>query len=366
MKIVRATLKILFHVLHALSVALLLGALLAAHIPPYRFPLLAFLGLLFPFLLLLNIFFLFFWIILRRWWALLPAATLCLAVPSLLHFCAFHSGNAARPARHSFRMMSYNVRNFDLYNWNHNKETRSAMFRLIRDQQPDIASFQEFYTSENEPFRNIEALLQVSGLPYYYFRKSFNQFDRNFWGIITFSRYPIIDSGTVEFDNRTQNGCLWVDLALGPGRVVRVFNVHLQSIHLDEREYDFMDSVADKKSVIVQESRNIFSKMNRAYQYRAHQAEKIAKAMAASPHPVLLSGDFNDTPLSYAYHTISHGMEDAFLEHGSGIGSTYIFFLPFFRIDYILHSASLRAKTFQILKEQYSDHYAIVSDLDMN
>ncbi len=60
----------------------------------------------------------------------------------------------------------------------------------------------------------------------------------------------------------------------------------------------------------------------------------VQQGLEASPHPNILCGDFNDSPLSYAYHTIAEGMKDAFVESGSGFERTYVGSMPSFRIDF--------------------------------
>jgi endonuclease/exonuclease/phosphatase family metal-dependent hydrolase len=75
-----------------------------------------------------------------------------------------------------------------------------------------------------------------------------------------------------------------------------------------------------------------------AFAMRARQAEILREHIAASPHPVIVCGDFNDTPLSYSYRLMSKGLKDSFMEKGWGLGTTYAGALPALRIDYILCS----------------------------
>ena len=95
---------------------------------------------------------------------------------------------------------------------------------------------------------------------------------------------------------------------------------------------------------------------------RTEQSDRIAQEITESPYPIILCGDFNDTPVSYAYHTLSAELEDAFIDKGTGIGNTYIGAFPSFRIDYILHSESLETAAFRVLPEKYSDHHAVVAE----
>ena len=83
------------------------------------------------------------------------------------------------------------------------------------------------------------------------------------------------------------------------------------------------------------------TKIKDGFQRRAAQADSIHKSIKASPYPVSLCGDFNDTPASYAYETIRGDLRDAFIESGSGLGQTYIGDFPSFRIDHIFYDPSL-------------------------
>jgi endonuclease/exonuclease/phosphatase family metal-dependent hydrolase len=79
---------------------------------------------------------------------------------------------------------------------------------------------------------------------------------------------------------------------------------------------------------------------------------------------VVVCGDFNDTPNSYTYHQISKGLNDAFREAGSGIGTTYVGKIPFLRIDYILYSKErFDPLYFKVIRKNLSDHYPVVSTL---
>jgi endonuclease/exonuclease/phosphatase (EEP) superfamily protein YafD len=80
-----------------------------------------------------------------------------------------------------------------------------------------------------------------------------------------------------------------------------------------------------------------------------------------SPYPVIVAGDFNDTPVSYSYRKIRKGLNDSFVESGYGAGFTYHGNYPPNRIDYILYGNDLVSTNFSILRVRYSDHYPIIA-----
>ena len=89
------------------------------------------------------------------------------------------------------------------------------------------------------------------------------------------------------------------------------------------------------------------------------QVETILEHKNNSRYPVIISGDFNNTPFSYVYHKVSQSMSDAFVEAGNGIGTTYLFEYYPMRIDYILASNELQILSFNTIKKTFSDHYPI-------
>ena len=78
-----------------------------------------------------------------------------------------------------------------------------------------------------------------------------------------------------------------------------------------------------------------------------------------------MCGDFNDTPSSYTYTTISKNLKDAFVETGTGFGRTYVGKFPSYRIDYILYQGELNAYDFQTLPDELSDHYPITAFFEL-
>ena len=74
---------------------------------------------------------------------------------------------------------------------------------------------------------------------------------------------------------------------------------------------------------------------------------------------VLVCGDFNDTPISYAHRTIQGPLKDAYAASGRGVGVTYNENFFWFRIDNILHSANMKPINCTVDKVRYSDHYPL-------
>ena len=98
--------------------------------------------------------------------------------------------------------------------------------------------------------------------------------------------------------------------------------------------------------------------MKSSYINRANESKKIKEHINSSPFPVIVCGDFNDTPISYTYSTLKENLSDAFKESGIGIGNSYVG-IPSLRIDYILHDKKFNSYNYKKNKYELSDHFPI-------
>jgi endonuclease/exonuclease/phosphatase family metal-dependent hydrolase len=157
------------------------------------------------------------------------------------------------------------------------------------------------------------------------------------------------------------NYCIFVDLVKNQD-TFRIYNVHLQSIRLKQEDYSlFKDGAAsiEKKSMV----RLLIEKLRIAYPKRAEQARAVIDHVQTSPYPTIVCGDFNDTPMSYAYNQFDKLLIDAFRESGFGIGTTYIGKVPAGRIDYIFHSKKIHSANFKVQKDVFSDHRSVYCEI---
>ncbi|MFM9726250.1 hypothetical protein ACKI1L_37635, partial [Streptomyces scabiei] len=88
-------------------------------------------------------------------------------------------------------------------------------------------------------------------------------------------------------------------------------------------DYDTIDELSENENTQWYRIRNILRKMKRASAKRAGQAEAVHKNVSEYPGQKIVCGDFNDSPVSYTYQTISSGMHDAFVEKGNGFSKSF-------------------------------------------
>jgi len=320
-----------------------------------------FVGLAFPFLFLLMLLWLAFWISVSAKYSLITVVVLLLSSYSIYHYFSFNfSEDKNDNKQKTFSLLTFNVKVFDLYNWTKNEESSKKILKDIFDADADIVCIQEFYTDNSEAFNMLKKLSTV--YPYSHVEITLTLRGTDKWGIATFSKFPIRRKETIRFEKTQHNLSIASDIFIN-GKLVKVYNTHLQSIHLNDVEIESIENISD--TIKRQPLDNVFFKMRKAYTLRAAQADKLKASMNNSSSPVIIAGDFNDTPNSYVYRTLSKNMTDTFDEAGFGIGQTYFGKLPAFRIDYIIADRKMSVRSHEVIRNNSSDHYAVKALLAM-
>jgi endonuclease/exonuclease/phosphatase family metal-dependent hydrolase len=377
-------------ILNYVSIVLLLLSYISPFIDPRIFWPIALCGLVFPFLLIGNGLFLLYWIVKRKKHKWVSLVVILLGMPYAVRYLQINSGSdpAQSGERNSVDVLSFNVRLFDLYNWKNaeNEVTRDNIYKFLADEDADIMCFQEYYSNDRGDFTGVSHIVEIQRSGYHHIKYS-NSIGRSHWGIATFSKYPIVNKGSVSFSHKTNNICIFSDIVVGKD-TVRIYNAHLGSVHFGYEEYDFLQAVAQKegsrdssgplgKSQQIEKARredipftDVMASMVRllrdAYINRAEQASAVAEHASSSPYPVVICGDINDTPVSYAYQQLADQRQDAFMEAGNGFGNSYAGVVPLFRIDYILCDEQIRLLDFNTRRDiDYSDHYPLSCTLGL-
>lgn len=348
--------------LNLISVAALLFSYLAPITNPSKFVLPALFGLAYPYLLMVNLGFLLYWLIRLKKEIFISLLVILIGWNHLNNLLPLNGKNHEIPVdsdtERMFKVLSYNVRGFDRYHWTKDPNTKNEIFDFIEKQAPDILCLQEYYTSNRKGERPSDISSHLSQFPHSDIYYTADPANKHGFGIATYSKLPVLKRSRIPF-NSTDNAAMYTDHLI-MNDTIRVFNVHLQSIKFREDNYAFIDTARLKYSnEQMQEIKNIGSRLKTAFSLRAEQATMIANYIKESPHPVIVMGDFNDTPQSFAYRKIKKGLQDAFRQAGSGFGNTYTGELPSFRIDHILVAEPLVPYQFKRIKTDCSDHFPI-------
>ena len=188
-------------------------------------------------------------------------------------------------SEYEIKIMSYNVRLFDLYNWNDNIKSRNKIFNLIKNQNADILCFQEFYYDETNRFNTLDTLIQFQKAKNTHTAYTYTARNKYHFGIATFAKYPIIKRGRITFQS-TNNICIYTDIKISSD-TFRIYNCHLESIHFQPENYNFIDSIGYKNEEERLEGiKDILSRLKSAYAKRAGQVDIIADHIKNSPYKV--------------------------------------------------------------------------------
>ncbi len=347
-----------------LSTTGLLLSYLSIFVHPDTIGILPLFGLGYPIAILIHLLLLFIWIFVksRMWlWIMIVAVV----IGGRLHFrtLCIGSDDVNEANTEELKIMSYNVRLFDVYNPSPEMaiQNKNAIFDYLEKSDADIYCFQEFYHQESSPEFNAKtALPDRLNTPYVHARLSVSDYKKQSFGVAIFSKHKIVSQGEVSFDElkKTFNYCIYADIIVKKD-TLRVYSVHLQSIHFQQDDYALFNEDNDHASNENSQAVRLVEKVLSAYPVRAKQAVKLTKHMRESPYPIIVCGDFNDAPMSYTYNQFHRFLTDSYLNTSFGIGRTYAGKVPAGRIDYIFHDVSMGSRNFVIQEEKLSDHYAI-------
>lgn len=324
--------KIIFFV-NSLFAVLLLTSYLLPFIPPHIFPALSVLSLVLPALLVINFLFLLYWLFRGRRQLLLSGIILALGITHI--FSLIHLGGATDESstdESSFKVLTYNVRQFNINGWSEEVKVGERLLRFVADQGPDVVSLQEYHPG---------FALDKTEYPYEY--RMMTSSSKTF-GQIIFSKYPIISNGSLDFEKTGNNG-IYADIAT-PTDTVRVYNMHFQSFRLSPS----LDKLQKENS------KKLLGRLGVAFEKQEAQVTKFLDSEATSPYPVVVTGDFNNSATSYMYRKVKGDKIDAFAKAGSGAGATFWFDVIPLRIDFILADPNIPITKFETYDVDLSDH----------
>jgi endonuclease/exonuclease/phosphatase family metal-dependent hydrolase len=326
----------LIYIINAFVATMLLLSYVLPYFSPKNFALLSVLSLGVPFLILTNVIFFIYWLIKLKKQLILSLVVLTIGYFTLGSFYKFSSSDM-EPEKTDLSVMNYNVRLFNLYEWIPEKGIETKMVDFIKTKAPDVISLQEYH-----PHKNID----LSFFKYKFEKLSGKKMK---YGQAIFSQYPIINSGSVEFPN-TSNNAIFADIVKGED-TLRIYNVHLQSLRIDAN-YDKLKQ---------EDSDWILKRVEQTFKMQQEQTELFLKHKANSPYKMIICGDFNNSAYSYVYKEIKGDLKDAFKMAGNGFGRTYNFkFFPI-RIDFIFGESEFEVTDFKTFDNKYSDHFPILA-----
>jgi len=361
MKLTKYLRKILLYINCAFAL-LLSMAYISVYIDPSKLAFPALFGLAYPYLLIVNLGFLFFWAIRKNRYIFISLVVILIGWKHIGSNIKISFGNEEKETGQKISVLSYNIHMEELaYHYNKNSEKKEILDFIINE-NPDFICFQDYYVRYGRPIIIPHRIDERYPLKNSYIIRGSVATN---YGLAILSKYPLIAKGEIHFEN-TSNFCLYADFRIGT-EIVRIYNVHLQSIQFATYDYEIIDSLArlDNQNRLKQ-AKGISSKLMRAFEKRAGQVKVLTSHIKRSPYKTIVCGDFNDTPVSYTYKCLTDFLEDAYRQKGSGFGNTFIGKAPSFRIDYIFHDESMKTLKYTKPKIKASDHFPVNAVISLN
>lgn len=349
---------------NCLAVLLLLLSYSASFINPKTVWPIAFLGLGYLPILLINLGFVAYWLLRKPRYALLTLIPILLGWNLLSQHIGFRTQNtASEKSDFTLRIMTYNAHLFKEIKNPTTKDFKQGAIDLINKTDPDILCMQEFFTKIKGQQQFSKILAQDAGFEDFYFAPAMKS-EHEGYGQIIFSKFPIINKGTITQNEYGINRIIFVDIVRQQD-TIRVYNVHLRSFALQNEDKEFIQNPSANTHTEEKATHRVGRKLKDAFEKRSKQAQALREHIDATRYPVIVMGDFNDTPMSYSVNLISRGLKNTFREKGQGWGVTHYEMLPLFQIDYMLCSKVFQVENYQIVKEKLSDHYPIWADISL-
>ncbi len=322
-------------ILNSLFATLLLLSYLNYYISPNTISIFALISLILPFLIIINIIFTVYWIVRIKKQFLLSIIILAIGYQYITKLYSFKGKKIL--LTDDVRIMSYNVRMFNLYKWIDEKNVDEKIYDFINSKEPDILCIQEFHPSLKKGLK----------YPYEYIKISN---ENNHFGHAIFSKFKIVNSGSLNFSN-TGNNAIFADIVRNSD-TIRVYNIHLESLKLNPNDDYFTQENSEKFK----------KRVEKAFKIQANQVELIKLHQEKITYKSIICGDFNNTAFSWIYHQLKENKNDAFEVAGKGFGRTFDYKLPV-RIDYILTDDKIEVNNFKTYEVKFSDHFPIMARL---
>lgn len=362
MKPLKKIFRIILLTLNAIVLGSLLLSAFSGYISPYRFVFFSYLGLFFPFILVGNIAVFFVWLLFKQWkQVLLHLVVFGICGAAIYTYCPLHRQTREIPEK-AIKILTYNVMRFNNIRKDDSGYPPNKILQYILENDADIVCIQEFGASRiNTNFLTEKVIMDVlKKYPYHYIHPLQFPYQSEEFGLAIFSRFPILSNRKVPYES-AYNGSFITELDI-KGKRVTLVNNHLESNKLTEEErsnYFQLTQEIDTQSLDAF-TQMMTKRLTPAYKTRAVQAQILSQIVKENKNPyIIICGDFNDTPISYARHKIKGNLRDAFVDSGCGLGITYNKYRFLFRIDYILHSDNIKSYNCTVGKLKSSDHYPV-------
>ncbi len=325
------------------TILLLWASCAVTYLPPDWHPRLALLSLVFPAFLLANVLFVLFWLVFKFKYVWVPLVGLLACCSFIYDYFPLHFKGAVSDS--TLKVVSYNTHSFG------GKEARlddgsNIVVNFLLGTGADIICLQE--SSKHSQYL---LSLEEAG----YECASEKEF-------MICSRLPILSTDTLALPGQTAH-CQYAYLLDGQDTIM-VVNQHLESNRLSPQVKNaYVEALQVHETDSMRKGlQPVADLLTVAFPVRGQQVDNVQRLVESwLPRPLILCGDFNDTPVSYAHRVLTRHLSSAFTQSGCGLGFTFHDKGFPVRIDHILFSGShwKSEQTAVCDTIMSSDHYPI-------
>jgi endonuclease/exonuclease/phosphatase family metal-dependent hydrolase len=256
----------------------------------------------------------------------------------------------------TLKVLSYNVRVFNNYSNLKNEDYISSkkMIGWSVDNPAEIKCFQEYYNKDNSNIFNIKNKLIASDWKYNHSKIVMRDRSKAEFGITIFSKYPIVHTGEIYDGDKRFLNSIFADVKINED-TIRIYNTHLESMSINEENVVNTDKLA-------QSYKDTGYRLRTGFVSRSIQVKSLVDHIDACKYKIILCGDLNELPYSFAYFSIRDHLHNAFEKAGNGFGFTYNGKLFFLRIDNQFFSPEINIHDFITHRNvDYSDHFPLTA-----
>lgn len=334
---------------------------------PDIFPFIPLFGLFFPLTFLLSLAVLPLLFFLKSKWFWVQLIVVILSVFTANNFISFSKDHQS-DADDFIRVTTYNLHGFKGFKDDLKPaETAVEIIQFLAENSSDIICLQEFRSWSGDLNQDIQFIKSQTGHIYHHFEYYWKKGGIRSDAFLILSRFPIESASPIVASSKRNIGVL-ANLRINNELNIRVLNMHLLSFGLRKDEIEMFSEAANMEmGKIRTHGKNVASKLSDRFKTRQEEFKSLEKELQISKNATILTGDFNETPASYAYRAIRKaGLVDAHKESGKFFGTTYAGNLPLLRIDYIFYTNDFTSKHTSVHQVSWSDHYPVTTILELN
>ena len=354
--------KFIIHTTIAVNLVIISAMLVtgfADMLDPRSWPVMTTAGYAFPLFALANLGMIVIWMFISKKHILVPFLGFVICYVPVTQYCPVHaSGEVPLGA---LKIMTYNTWGFGSQRETGNdeeakKKARRDILQYIADEDCHVVCIQEgIYHKAMEA--DIDSIIKPK-MPYLDTCKI-----EGGTMLMVLSKYPIKKHEALKYESKGNlSAAFYLDVN---GKELIILNNHLETNKFSmEEKQQFGDMVKGDmgRSGIKTESKFVLKKLGAAAAVRAPQAEAVASYVRMHKgRSMIVCGDFNDIPISYARRTIAKDLEDCYVSTALGPGFTYHRNGMYVRIDNVMCTDDLDSYSFHVEKKcTISDHYPVV------